>query len=101
MTSTTLPLPSSPHCAPTTTMLAICHSCAQLLEVPPGLTEHLAHVQFALAPAGQLDVEQPARPGAGATHHEHPAHPLGPRVGQRLVQAPGDDVAGHRGPQIA
>src|SRR5215475_5132742 len=101
MTSTTLPLPSSPHCAPTTTMLAIACSCAQLLEVPARLAQDLADVQLALAAAGQLDVEERAGSRARAAHHQNPAHSLGPRVGQRVVEAPADDVAGHRGPQVA
>src|SRR5262245_29390298 len=100
MTSTTLPLPSSPHCAPTTTMLAIARSCAQLLEEATGFAEHLAHVELALAAAAQLEIEQVASSRARAAHHQHPAHALGPRVGQRIVEAPGDDVAGHRRAEI-
>ncbi len=73
----------------------------ELLEVTSGLAQHLAHVQLSLAPAGQLEIEQPAGTGARAAHHQHPAHALGARVGQRVVEPAGDDVARDRGTEVA
>src|SRR5688572_27079096 len=100
MTSTTLPLPSSPHCAPTTTMLGI-PSPSQLPEVLHRIRQHLRHRHPALGGALlELEHQQLAGLRAGAAHHEHVAHALRARVLDRLVQAPADDVARHRGAEI-
>src|SRR5919201_6293436 len=48
ITSTTLPLPSSPHCAPITTMLGM-PALLELGEVSLRMVEHLAHGQRPLA----------------------------------------------------
>src|SRR5262245_35423683 len=113
ITSTTLPLPSSPHCAPITTMFGMAALLIRrglrplrappvhLDEVPLRMVQHVAHRQRALAAAHQVHRQQLLGARAGAAHHEHVAHPLGARVGDRLVQPPADDVARHRDPAVA
>src|SRR5712691_5372694 len=57
-TSTTLPLPSSPHCVPTTTMLGMVRSSpayGQILEYLLGSLQHLRDCDGALPPVGQVD----------------------------------------------
>src|SRR3989441_530858 len=100
MTSTTFPLPSSPHCVPTTTMLGMADP-PNVCEMPLRMLEHVPHGQRALAAAGQVQRQQLIGPRARAAHHQHMVHALGAGVGQRVLQAAADDVAGHRGPGVA
>src|SRR5690242_11862540 len=100
MTSTTLPLPSSPHCAPITTMLGI----ALLLhvhEVPVRLLQHLADRQCLLSSTRQVERQELLGPRAGTADDQYPARPLRLRVGERLRELPGQDIAGDRGAAIA
>src|SRR5689334_24923043 len=103
MTSTTLPLPSSPHCAPTTTMLGMTTPLRglDLREMLLRMLEHLAHAQRALAAAGQVQRQQLVARRAGAADDQHVARALRARVGQRVLQAAADDVAGHRDAGVA
>src|SRR5882672_676604 len=93
ITSTTFPLPSSPHCAPTTTMLGMALPL-RLGEMPLRLLQHVSHRQRTLAAPGQVQRQQRIGRRARAAHHQHVAHALGARVGQRVFQAAADDVAG-------
>src|SRR5512145_2801161 len=70
MTSTTLPLPSSPHCVPTTTMLGMPLS-PQLGEVRGRALQHVAHNQRPLALVAQVEDEHLPRSRARAADHEH------------------------------
>src|SRR5262245_35897258 len=99
MMSTTLPLPSSPHCAPTTTMLGMAAPLC-FVKVPFRMLEHVAHAERALPAPGQVQCQQlpragaplPApgqvqcqqlpRAGARAANHEDVPHALGAGVGQ-------------------
>src|SRR6267142_2135428 len=103
MTSTTLPLPSSPHCAPITTMLGMAAPLCvlDLREMPLRMLERVAHAQRALAAAGQVQRQQLAVRGARTAHHQHVTHALGASVGQRVVQPAADDIAGDRGAAVA
>src|SRR5690349_3439263 len=56
MTSTTLPLPSSPHCAPITTMFLGMRLPPHCLEPFARVRQHLGHRRRALAAA--LEIEQ-------------------------------------------
>src|SRR5437867_4656592 len=73
MTSTTLPLPSSPHCAPTTTTLGM-SGPSQLSEVLQRILEYVGHGQRPLSALLEIDREQLAGRRARAAHHEHVAH---------------------------
>src|SRR5882672_53853 len=99
MTSTTFPLPSSPHCVPTTTMLGMAVPLDSL-EVPFRMLEHVPHRQRALPAPGQVQGQQLAVRRARAAHHQDVAHALGAGVGQRVVEPAADDVTGHRGSAI-
>src|SRR4029079_14730045 len=57
MTSTTLPLPSSPHCAPITTMLGIA-PLLDVREVPVRLTQHTSDRQRLLSSTRQVQHQQ-------------------------------------------
>src|SRR6185503_19007899 len=99
MMSTTLPLPSSPHCAPITTMLGITALLAPP-EVGLRVVQHLAHRQHPLVSARQLQRQQLVGPRARAADDQHVAGPLCAGVGHRLLELPGEDVARHRGATI-
>src|SRR5262245_46801981 len=100
MTSTTLPLPSSPHCAPITTMLGIT-PLLHLCEVPLRLLQHVTDRQRLLSPTRPVQRQQLLRPRARAADDEYAPRPLSPRILQRLVQLPREDIAGDRGSAIA
>src|SRR5262245_6051616 len=95
MMSTTLPLPSSPHCAPITTMLGMAAPLC-FVEVPFRMLEHVAHAERALPAPGQVQRQQLALAGARTADHQHVPHALGAGVGQRVLQPAADDIAGHR-----
>src|SRR5262245_41913936 len=99
MTSTTLPLPSSPHCMPTTTMLAM--TTPRAGEEPGRRLQHVAHGERALVARDQIQGEQLTPARARTADHEHPPHTLSAGVVQRFLQPTADDVARHRGPQVA
>src|SRR4030095_6474159 len=96
-TSTSLPLASSPHCAPTTTMLGMT-TLLEPGEVPGGIGEQLTRAQHALRPALSFRTKSEYGNGVGAAsrfaEHEHPARALLPRVGERVGQSPADDTPG-------
>src|SRR5712691_10996970 len=103
-TSTTLPLPSSPHCVPTTTMLGMVHSspaCGQILEYLLGPLQHLRDRDRALPPVGHLDHQRFAVASERAADDQRAGGALAPRAGQRLGQRAAHDVAGHRRAEIA
>src|SRR5437763_16513954 len=95
--STTLPLPSSPHCVPTTTMLGMASSPEYAL----WMLEDLAHGQHALRSIRKIHRDGLARPGARVAHDEGLTDALRPRVGDRLLHPAADDIASDRSPQVA
>src|SRR5436309_14315241 len=95
--STTLPLPSSPHCVPTTTMLGMASTSEYLL----WMFEDLADRQRALRSVRQIHRPDLARPGGRVADDEDLPHPLGPGVGDRLLEPAADDVTSDRGAQVA
>src|SRR4029453_10663205 len=102
--STSLPLASSPHWAPTTTMLGMA-TLHETGEVPNGIGEEIARGDEALAtplPA-RLEVQHAHLVGATAraTDHPHPARPPPARIGERVLQPPADDVPRHRRAEVA
>src|SRR2546425_11686110 len=101
MTSTTLPLPSSPHCAPITTMF-LDMSCPSYSRKARGrIREGLGHRQRALAAAAEIERQQLAGRRARTADDEHVVHALRARVLDRLLEAAADDVARHGGAEIA
>src|SRR5438552_3669091 len=98
--STTFPLPSSPHCVPTTTMLGMAVPL-HLGEVPFGPFQDVADRQGPLTAADQVQRQQRVGGRPRAADHQHVARPLGARVGQRLLEPAADDVAGDRGAAVA
>src|SRR2546430_9614514 len=100
MTSTTFPLPSSPHCAPTTTMLGMALPF-RLGEMLFRTLQHGPHGQRTLAGPGEIERQELVGGRARAADHQHVAHGLGARVGQRVFQPAADDVARHRRPGVA
>src|SRR6266446_10967573 len=95
--STTLPLPSSPHCVPTTTMLGM----ASTSESAFWMLEDLTDRQHALRSIRKVHRDALGRPGARVADHQHLADALRPRVGDRLLEPAADDIARDRGAQIA
>src|SRR2546426_2999298 len=95
--STTLPLPSSPHCVPTTTMLGMTATSKESLR----MREHVADGQHALRPCLQIHRQNFVGPGAGVTDDQDVMHALGAGVGDRLLEPATDDVSGHRGARVA
>src|SRR5712692_11765687 len=100
-TSTTLPLPSSPHCVPTTTMLGMIHSpparaSRQILEHLLGLLQHRPDLDRPLRPRGEVEDQRLALARPRAADHEHADRALAPGIRQRLGQRAAHDVAGHR-----
>src|SRR4030095_9743713 len=100
MTSTTLPLPSSPHCAPITTMLGM-PVPLKVREMALRTVQHLPHRQRALAARGQVERQELVGLGARAAHDQRVPRPLRASVGDRLVEPTGEDVARHRGTPVA
>src|SRR5436190_8253609 len=80
MTSTTLPLPSSPHCVPTTTMLGMAVPLDDR-KVPFRMLEHVSHRQRTLPAPRQVQCQELVGRRARAAHHQHVAHALRARVG--------------------
>src|SRR5207249_10258448 len=80
--STTFPLPSSPHCVPTTTMLGMAHSSEYAL----WMLENVADRQHALRSVRQVHRQHLPRPGARVTDDEDMAHALGAGVGDRRLE---------------
>src|SRR4029450_5171561 len=95
--STTLPLPSSPHCVPTTTMLGM----ASTSEYALWMIENLADRRRALRSICKIQRDDLPRPGARVADDQDLTDALRPRVGDRLLEPPADDIASHRGPQVA
>src|SRR5947209_14283511 len=95
--STTLPLPSSPHCVPTTTMLGM----ASTPEYTLWMLEDFIHGQYALRSIRKIHRDDLTRPGARVADDEHCPDALRPRVGDRLLEPAADDIASDRGPQVA
>src|SRR5262245_529701 len=95
--STTFPLPSSPHCVPTTTMLGMAHTSKDALR----MLENLTDSQHALRPVRKAHCQYLAGTGARVTHDQDMTHALGARIGDRLVEPTADDVARDRRAQIA
>src|SRR5215470_19054146 len=99
ITSTTLPLPSSPHCAPTITMLGMtCSSHAR--KVPGGICEDLGDGHPALtAPLERDDAELSSR-RARLADDEGAAGALLARVGERFLDGAAQDVPRHGRPRV-
>src|SRR5213078_5380154 len=97
MTSTTLPLPSSPHCIPTTTMLGM----ADTREEASRPFQDLRHRQDALGAVREVQRQERIRTGARAPDDQDVAHALRARVGHRLLEPAADDVARDRGAEVA
>src|SRR4029453_1511918 len=95
--STTFPLPSSPHCVPTTTILGMAHTS----EYAFWMFENLADRVDAFRPICKVHRQNLAGAGPRVTDHEDMPHPLGAGVGDRLLETAADDVAGHRGAEVA
>src|SRR6267142_1692757 len=95
--STTLPLPSSPHCVPTTTMLGM----ASTFKYALWMVEDLSDPQHALRSVRKIHRDDLTRPGARVTDDEDLPHALSSGVGDRLLEPAADDVAGDRGAEIA
>src|SRR5688572_21762991 len=96
MTSTTLPLPSSPHCVPTTTMLGMA-APLRFGKMPLRMLQHIAHGQRPLGAVSQIERQQLLGRCPRAAYHQHVAHTLRPGIGQRVLEPAADDVAGHGG----
>src|SRR6185295_4047736 len=101
MTSTTLPLPSSPHGVPTTTMLGMTAPSCGFSKMLLRTLQDLADRQRPLGAAGQVERQQLAGLGARAADDQHVTHPLGARVGDRLLEPAADDIARDRGATVA
>src|SRR5215467_7734712 len=95
--STTLPLPSSPHCVPMTTMLGM--ACTS--EYALWMFENLRDRQHALRSVRQIHRYRLAGRGARVADHEHLPRALRARVGHRLLEPAADDIAGDGGAEIA
>src|SRR5207249_6443155 len=95
--STTLPLPSSPHCVPTTTMLGMASSPEYAL----WMLEDLAHGQHALRSIRKIHRDDLARLGARVADDEGLTDALRPRVRDRLLEPAADDIASDRSAQVA
>src|SRR5688572_913466 len=99
MMSTTLPLPSSPHCVPTTTMLGMLRT-SRVFEVPIGRRENLSHDERALAAPDEVHRQQLTGVGSRTADDEDVPRALGARVRDRLVEPAGNDVPGDRRAQV-
>src|SRR5262245_12045349 len=95
--STTLPLPSSPHCVPTTTMLGMVSTSEYAL----WMLENLAHGEHAFRSVGKVQRDHLARRGARVADDQHLTDALSPGVGDRFVEPAADDIAGDRRAEIA
>src|SRR5712692_4489880 len=95
--STTFPLPSSPHCVPTTTMLGMAHPSKEARRIG----QELGDRERALGAAREVDGEEPVSPRLRASHDQHVAHPLGARVRERVLEPAAHDIARHRGAEVA
>src|SRR5256884_3433038 len=100
MMSTTLPLPSSPHCAPMTTMFLDMSCPSQSLETLGRVREDVGHPEHALAAAAQIEREQLAGGRARAADHQHVAHALRARVIDGFFEPATDDVPSDGRPEI-
>src|SRR2546427_11819493 len=100
MTSTTLPLPSSPHCAPITTMFLDMSCPSHSLEALGRIRQDLGHRQRALAAAAEIERQQLAGRRARTAGDEHVVHALGARIFDRFFESTTDDVPRHRRPEI-
>src|SRR6187455_507444 len=97
--STTLPLPSSPHCVPTTTMFGMCLAPALAwtligeTEIAFGRLENRRHPEDALGVSSQIDREQlPGRCTVAPDDQRH-AHTVRARVFEGFRECAADDVA--------
>src|SRR5437899_1963856 len=95
--STTLPLPSSPHCVPTTTMLGM----ADTSEYAFWMLEDFTNRQHALRLVREVHRQDLPRAGACVPDDEDVADALGAGVGDRLLEPAADDVSGDRSAQVA
>src|SRR5947209_6887772 len=95
--STTFPLPSSPHCVPTTTMLGMAHSS----EKASGVHQDFRHGQDALGTVREVEREEFLGLRARAPDDQDVAHALRARVGDRLLEPATDDVARDRRTRVA
>src|SRR5436190_1804669 len=100
MMSTTLPLPSSPHCAPMTTMFLDMSCPSHSLEALGRVREDVGHPEHALAAAAQIEREQLAGGRARAADHQHVAHALRARVIDGFFEPATDDVPSDGRPEI-
>src|SRR5262249_37831108 len=80
--STILPLPSSPHCVPTTTMLGM----ASTSEYALWMLENLRHCQHALRSVRERQRDHLARPAARVPDDQHLTDPLRPSIRDRLLE---------------
>src|SRR5439155_641623 len=80
--STTFPLPSSPHCVPTTTMLGMAHSS----EKASGVHQDFRHGQDTLGTVREVEREEFLGLRARAPDDQDVAHALRARVGDRLLE---------------
>src|SRR5438876_158654 len=87
--STIFPLPSSPHCVPTTTMLGIAHAPEEACR----LREDLRHRQNALGAGREVEREELLGLRARAPDDQHVARALRACVGDRLLEPAADHVA--------
>src|SRR2546422_10116430 len=99
MTSTIFPFPSSPHCAPTTTMLGMAPSHVRKIAIRR--LEHGGDREHPLAAAAEIEIQQLLRPGPRAADDEHVTGALRARVRDRFVEPPADDVSRDRGAAVA
>src|SRR6267142_1668714 len=87
--STTFPLPSSPHCVPTTTMLGMAQPSKYALRMLENLTDR----QHALRSVREAHRQHLAGTGPRVTDDQDVTHALGARVGDGLVEPAADDIA--------
>src|SRR5262245_58060409 len=95
--STTFPLPSSPHCVPTTTMLGMTQPSKNSLRMLENLTDR----QHALRSVREAHRQHLAGAGLRVTDDQDVTHALCARVRDRLVEPAADDIARDRRAQIA
>src|SRR5712664_4005234 len=100
MMSTTLPLPSSPHCAPITTMFLGMSRPSHSLEALRRVRQDLGHRQHPLAAPLEIQRQQLARRRARTADDQDVAHALRPRIFDGFLEPTTDDVPRDRSAEI-
>src|ERR1700741_1660156 len=99
--STTFPLPSSPHCAPTTTMLGM-SATSRNRKMLGRIREQRADRHGALMATREIvHADQDGVPLTRTPDDEGPPGALLVRVRDRLLERPPDDIAGDGPTEVA